>query len=86
MDVERKTVAVNEKTLFDIVICGGSFVGLALARTLCAEAPGAFSIAIVEQRPLPRSGEVDCGRPHGGADCVCQSNAGGDRRLACARR
>ena len=58
MDVERKTVAVNEKTLFDIVICGGSFVGLALARTLCAEAPGAFSIGIVEQRPLPRSGEV----------------------------
>jgi 2-octaprenyl-6-methoxyphenol hydroxylase len=35
---------------FDIVICGGSFVGLALARALTAEAPGAFSIAIVEQR------------------------------------
>lgn len=41
-----------EKSRFDIVICGGSFVGLALARALIAEAPGAFSIAIVEQRPL----------------------------------
>ena len=60
MDMERKTVAVNEnkKTRFDIVICGGSFVGLALARALSAEAPGAFSIAIVEQRRLPGPGEV----------------------------
>ncbi len=41
-----------EKSRFDIVICGGSFVGLALARALTAEAPGAFSIALVEQRPL----------------------------------
>ncbi len=40
------------KSRFDLVICGGSFVGLALARALTAEAPGAFSIAIVEQRPL----------------------------------
>ena len=48
----------NEKTQFDIVICGGSFVGLALARALSAEAPGAFSIAIVEQRALPRPGDV----------------------------
>ena len=48
----------NEKTRFDIVICGGSFVGLALARALSAEAPGAFSIAIVEQRRLPGPGEV----------------------------
>ncbi len=56
--MERKTVAVNEneKTRFDIVICGGSFVGLALARALSAEAPGAFSIAIVEQRRLPGPG------------------------------
>ncbi len=52
--------AVNEieKKRFDIVTCGGSFVGLALARALSAEAPGAFSIAIVEQRPLPRAGDV----------------------------
>ncbi len=60
MDVERKMAAVteNEKTRFDIVICGGGFVGLALARALIAEAPGAFSIAVVEQRPLPRAGDV----------------------------
>ncbi len=37
---------------FDIVICGGSFVGLALARALSALVPGAFSIAVIEQRPL----------------------------------
>jgi 2-octaprenyl-6-methoxyphenol hydroxylase len=37
---------------FDIVICGGSFAGLALARAITAAAPGAFSIAIVEQKPL----------------------------------
>ena len=48
----------SEKTRFDIVICGGSFVGLALARTLSAEAPGAFSIAVVEQRILPRPGDL----------------------------
>ncbi len=41
-----------ETSRFDIVICGGSFVGLALARALSALAPGAYSIAIVEQRPL----------------------------------
>ena len=58
--MKRKAVAVNEseKTLFDIVICGGSFVGLALARALSAEAPGAFSIALVEQRALPRPGDL----------------------------
>ena len=52
--------AVNEieKARFEIVICGGSFVGLALARTLSVEAPGVFSIAIVEQRALPRPGDV----------------------------
>ncbi len=48
----------SEKTRFDIVICGGSFVGLALARALSAEAPGVFSIAVVEQRALPRPGEL----------------------------
>lgn len=48
----------TEKTCFDIVIGGGGFVGLALARALAAEAPGAFSIAIVEQRALPRPGDA----------------------------
>jgi 2-octaprenyl-6-methoxyphenol hydroxylase len=43
---------------FDIVICGGSFVGLALARALTAEAPGAFSIGIVEQRLSAGRGSV----------------------------
>ena len=42
----------TEKSRFDIVICGGSFVGLALAKALSALAPGAFSIALIEQRPL----------------------------------
>ena len=42
----------NETNRFDIVICGGSFVGLALARTLSAMAPGIYKIAVVEQRPL----------------------------------
>jgi 2-octaprenyl-6-methoxyphenol hydroxylase len=37
---------------FDIVICGGSFAGLALARALICMAPGNYSIAIVERRPL----------------------------------
>ena len=43
---------VNETNRFDIVICGGSFVGLALARALTAMAPGGYRIAVVEQRPL----------------------------------
>jgi 2-octaprenyl-6-methoxyphenol hydroxylase len=49
-------VAVNasETKPFDIVICGGSFVGLALARALDAMAPGAYSIALIEQRPFQR--------------------------------
>ncbi len=53
-DGEGKGEAVNQaaKSRFDLVICGGSFVGLALARALTKGAPGAFSIAIVEQRPL----------------------------------
>ncbi len=42
----------NETNRFDIVICGGSFVGLALARTLSAMAPGIYKIAVVEQRQL----------------------------------
>ncbi len=45
-------VSANGTNRFDIVICGGSFVGLALARALCAEAPGIYRIAVVEQRPL----------------------------------
>ena len=42
----------NDTNRFDIVICGGSFVGLALARALSAMAPGIYKIAVVEQRPL----------------------------------
>jgi 2-octaprenyl-6-methoxyphenol hydroxylase len=41
-----------KKSRFDIVICGGSFVGLALARALSILAPGAYSIALIEQHPL----------------------------------
>ncbi len=47
----------NETNRFDIVICGGSFVGLTLARALCAMAPGVYRIAIVEQRPLANAAE-----------------------------
>jgi 2-octaprenyl-6-methoxyphenol hydroxylase len=36
---------------FDIVIGGGSFVGLALALGLSRSAPGLFRIAIVERMP-----------------------------------
>ena len=43
---------VNATNHFDIVIGGGSFVGLALARALSAMAPGIYKIAVVEQRPL----------------------------------
>ena len=42
----------NGTNRFDIVICGGSFVGLALARALTVLAPGIYKIAIAEQRPL----------------------------------
>ncbi len=44
----------SQTNRFDIAICGGSFVGLALARALCAMAPGAYSIAIIEQRPFEK--------------------------------
>ncbi len=46
---------------FDIVISGGSFVGLALARAMTAMAPGVFVIAIIEQKPLAtaRQGAFD---------------------------
>ena len=49
--------AVEAKN-YDIVICGGSFVGLAMARALSTLAPGAYSIAIVERRKPPQPGEV----------------------------
>jgi len=49
--------AVEAKN-YDIVICGGSFVGLAMARALSTLAPGAYSIAIVERRKPPEPGEV----------------------------
>ena len=45
-------VSANGTSRFDIVICGGGFAGLALARALAAMAPGAYKIAVVEQRPL----------------------------------
>lgn len=48
---------VNGTNRFDIVICGGSFVGLALARALSAMAPGIYKIAVVEQRPLMQPAE-----------------------------
>jgi 2-octaprenyl-6-methoxyphenol hydroxylase len=50
-----------EERRFDVAICGGSFVGLALARALTSLAPGAFRIAIVEQRALEdaRAGAFD---------------------------
>ncbi len=46
---------------FDIAICGGSFVGLALARALTAMAPRVFSIALIEQRDVlsAREGAFD---------------------------
>jgi 2-octaprenyl-6-methoxyphenol hydroxylase len=53
-------VNANETKRFDIIICGGSFAGLALARALHSMAPGAYSIAIAEQRPIKGA--------HGGAD------------------
>jgi 2-octaprenyl-6-methoxyphenol hydroxylase len=52
MQREGLTVNATGTNRFDIVICGGSFVGLALARALSAMAPGCYSIAIVEQHPL----------------------------------
>lgn len=46
---------------FDLVIGGGSFVGLALALGLAKSAPGAFRIAIVERMPVSeaRAGRFD---------------------------
>lgn len=49
-------MSASETNRFDIVIGGGSFVGLALARALSAMAPGIYRIAIVEQRPLAAPG------------------------------
>lgn len=48
-------------TRFDIVIVGGSFVGLALARALVAAAPDSFRIAMVERMPVEqaRAGAFD---------------------------
>jgi len=46
---------------FDIVIGGGSFVGVAIALSLAKSAPGAFRIAIVERMPVEtaKSGAFD---------------------------
>jgi 2-octaprenyl-6-methoxyphenol hydroxylase len=43
-------VVANGTSRFDIVICGGGFAGIALARALAAMAPGMYKIAVVEQR------------------------------------
>ncbi len=55
-------MSASNTNRFDIVICGGSFVGLALARTLSAMAPDAYSIAVVEQRPIGAGRLVPDGR------------------------
>jgi 2-octaprenyl-6-methoxyphenol hydroxylase len=47
----------TERAHFDIVISGGSFVGIALARALTALAPGIYRIAIIERRPLDEARE-----------------------------
>ncbi len=46
---------------FDVVIGGGSFVGLALALGLAKSAPGGFRIAVVERMPAEqaRAGQFD---------------------------
>jgi 2-octaprenyl-6-methoxyphenol hydroxylase len=50
-----------ENGKFDLVIGGGSFVGLALALGLAKSAPGAFRVAIVEKMPpdAARQGAFD---------------------------
>lgn len=40
--------------IFDIIIGGGSFVGLALARALDASSQGGFRIAVIESLPLEK--------------------------------
>ncbi len=46
---------------YDIVIGGGSFVGLAIALGLAKSAPGTFRIAVVERMPVSeaRAGRFD---------------------------
>jgi 2-octaprenyl-6-methoxyphenol hydroxylase len=46
---------------YDIIIVGGSFVGLALALGLAKSAPGAFRIAVIERMPVEeaRAGRFD---------------------------
>ena len=48
---------------YDIVIGGGSFVGLAIALGLAKSAPGTFRIAVVERMPVSeaRAGRFDGG-------------------------
>ncbi len=50
-----------ESNRFDVIIGGGSFVGLAIALGLAKSAPGAFRIAIVERMPASeaRAGRFD---------------------------
>jgi 2-octaprenyl-6-methoxyphenol hydroxylase len=51
----------TDQSRFDIVIGGGSFVGLALALGLARSAPAAFRIAVVERMPVAeaQSGALD---------------------------
>ncbi|MEJ2118584.1 MAG: FAD-dependent monooxygenase, partial [Alphaproteobacteria bacterium] len=46
---------------FDIVIAGGGFVGLTIARGLACSAPGMFRIAVIERMPpeVARAGAFD---------------------------
>ena len=46
---------------YDLIIGGGSFVGLAIALGLAKSAPGAFRIAVVERMPVAeaRAGQFD---------------------------
>lgn len=50
-----------ETRQFDVIIGGGSFVGLAFALGLAKSAPGAFRIAVVERMPIAkaRAGRFD---------------------------
>lgn len=51
----------TNQSRFDVVIAGGSFVGLTLARALLTEAPAGFRVAIVERMPVEqaRAGAFD---------------------------
>ncbi len=57
----------GDKKDYNIVIAGGGFVGLALARALSFSAAGALRLAVIDQYPLPDNFEVnDKRRPFDG--------------------